>query len=101
MDMKTAKERALVMLAFAEGKDIEFYNNHQQAWQYTINPMFETTVCYRVKPNKKTAWINIYKNPNRWTIHYDTEQEAQEAADKLAGWIKSIQIEWEECHDIP
>lgn len=52
MDRETARKRAQVMLAYADGADIEFFNKMTGQWEYVNPPLFDSTVEYRIKEIK-------------------------------------------------
>ena len=55
MTKEEAKRRAEIMMAFANGSDVQFYNGVTKQWE-DIRPecvLFESTTEYRVKPEQK------------------------------------------------
>ena len=59
----------------------------------------ETSIDLLFAPEKKSAWINLYKmnsiiSPGPRV--YDTKEEAESAAGDKSYYISTIKIEWEE-----
>lgn len=74
MDRKEARRRAEVMIAFANGSDVQFYNEVTKQWE-DIRPecvLFEPAAEYRVKPepkyrpfkNQEECWEEMHKHPD-------------------------------------
>lgn len=59
MDRETARKRAQVMLAYADGADIEFFNKMTGQWQNANPPYFDSTVDYRIKEIKYRPFKSI------------------------------------------
>ena len=59
MDRETARKRAQVMLAYADGADIEFFNKMTGQWQNANPPLFDSTVDYRIKEIKYRPFKSI------------------------------------------
>ena len=49
MDRETARKRAQVMLAYADGADIEFFNKIMGRWEDADPPLFDSPIEYRIK----------------------------------------------------
>lgn len=62
MTPQEAKALAEVMLAYAEGRQIQIKLNPESEWEDINNPSFRAFSEYRVKPETKTGWINIYES---------------------------------------
>ena len=77
-----------------EGKDVLSFTNEG------INTEgYESSFDLFFAPEKKSAWINLYKMNS--TISpgprvYDTKEEAESAAGDKSYYISTIKIEWEE-----
>lgn len=54
------QQLAEAMEAFAQGKSVQYHNNHQ--WNDTDNPQFQHFLVWRVKPEQKEFWIVVYDN---------------------------------------
>ena len=51
MDRNDARKAAEVMLAYADGKEIEFSNKGEEIWSNIVSPAFDwRDTCYRIKP---------------------------------------------------
>ena len=59
MDRETARKRAQIMLAYADGADIEFFNKMTGQWQNANPPYFDSTVDYRIKEIKYRPFKSI------------------------------------------
>lgn len=54
MTREEARKKAEIMLAYAEGKEIEFYNDEYKIWESINDPSFDDCVdYYRVKQEPK------------------------------------------------
>ena len=73
MDREEAR-RAEIMIAFANGSDVQFYNRDTKQWE-DIRPecvLFEPAAEYRVKPEpkyrpfktKEECWNEMHKHPD-------------------------------------
>lgn len=73
MEKETARKRAKVMLAYADGEEIEFFNKMTGKWQdVTAEAMFDSTVEYRVKSKPayrpfatlSECWHEMHSHPD-------------------------------------
>lgn len=54
MTREEARKKAKIMLAYADGKEIEFYNDEYKIWAPINDPSFDDCVdCYRIKRDQK------------------------------------------------
>ena len=53
MTRKEAKELLPVIQAFAEGKEIEYYDCNDDDWIKTDTPIWASKINYRIKPEPK------------------------------------------------
>ena len=53
MTREEAKENIKYIQAYAEGKDLEYYNTNLEEWRPAASPTFHTNVKYRIKPEPK------------------------------------------------
>lgn len=54
MTREEARKKAKVMLAYANGKEIEIYHNDEREWTTIDDPSFNCHIdCYRIKPEPK------------------------------------------------
>lgn len=93
-----------VIHAYAEGKEIQWKRDWGQwptEWlDYSKHPGpgFDSTVVWRIKPEKKTYWANVYrynKYDFRLGKYFRSEEEAKEDITDI-NYIKTISFEVEE-----
>lgn len=54
MTREEARKKAEIMLAYANGKEIEFYNAKYKKWTSIYDPEFDSYIdCYRIKRDPK------------------------------------------------
>ena len=53
MTRKEAKELLPIIQAFAEGKEIEYYDCNDDDWIKTDTPIWTSKINYRIKPEPK------------------------------------------------
>lgn len=61
MTPQEARDAAAVMLAFAEGKKIEYFHPVLKEWQPAVSPLWDWTACqYRVaaEPWQGKIWVH-------------------------------------------
>ena len=99
-DGKKRHRWADVIIAFAEGKDIQC---RFVTWEWcdvdNLNMINHNDMEWRIKPEKKKGWINIY--PGYGIAHsptgiFDDKQEADNAAARDLNRVACIEIEYEE-----
>lgn len=89
------------IIAWAEGKQIQIQNLDGTWFDFrgTI-PQWHEDVNYRVKPEKKKGWINIYRLHESARTHGYGGQIYQDKHDAAPGWprgrVACIEIEYEE-----
>ncbi len=68
MTPEQAKHCASILTAFAEGKQIQWKPG--QYWHDTKHMQIDGLCEYRIKPEKKKVWVNIYiyQSSLRWTF---------------------------------
>lgn len=86
MTREEAKKAAEVMMAYAEGKEIEFYNDCSELWEKHSNPFFNWgTSEYRIKKeptyrpfkDKEECWEEMQKHqPFGWTMAREAFRQA-------------------------
>ena len=70
MTRKEAKELLPIIQAFAEGKEIEYYDCNNDFWIKTDTPMWSSKINYRIKSepkyrpfeNKEECWQEMLKH---------------------------------------
>jgi hypothetical protein len=97
MTPQNAKQFLPLITALAEGKTIQILTPNGR-WLDMDAPSFaEAPTLYRIKPEKKKGWVNIY---NGWTAacayqFSDTKEQADERA-ASRNRTACIEIEYEE-----
>ena len=71
MDRETARKRAQVMLAYADGADIEFFNKMTRQWEYVKSPIFNSVDEYRIKEIKYRPFKSIKECLTEMLRHSD------------------------------
>ena len=90
-----------VLLAWMDGKDIQ-YTTSSAEWRDYKGTEVPNVVCcifeWRIKPEKRTVWVNIYKNCSGtyWTggIVFADEESARSRSHNPS-YITTISIEEE------
>lgn len=77
-----AKRLLPIIQAYAEGKDIEYYDEGMEQWLNNINPTFTEYVQYRVKPEPK---YRSFKNAIECMAVMDNH--------KPFGWVSQKNVE--------
>ena len=87
------------VLALVRNEDSEICYSYTIFGKLYINQSIDTKLDLFFAPEKKSAWINLYKmnsiiSPGPRV--YDTKEEAESAAGDKSYYISTIKIEWEE-----
>lgn len=79
MTRKEAKELLPIIQAFAEGKEIEYYDCNNDDWIKTDTPIWTSKINYRIKPEPK------YR-------HFKSQEEcwSEMLKHQPFGWVKEI-----------
>lgn len=72
MTREEAKELLPMIKAFAEGKEIEYYDCNNDDWIKTDTPIWKSKINYRMKPEPKyrpfktqeECWQEMHKHPD-------------------------------------
>lgn len=83
-----------IVEAFRNGKKVQ-YKNSDGAWVDTDHPSFIDAYEYRIKPERKTGWVNIYGDSAVAAGIYQRKIDADENADGKRR-VACIQISYEE-----
>lgn len=96
MNQQRAKELLPLITAFAEGKTIQrkITGDGGYKWADDQQPSFLNMLEYRIKPEKKTGYINIYGHLTTGGLIFDNAFNADTG--KLSSRIACIRIEYEE-----
>ena len=83
--MKDIDHMIAVLQAFKEGKAIQFRDSGNSStdenWGCALKPSWDwVTFDYRVKPEPRRIWVNMYVNDRTPRTHFYTLEEAQHAA---------------------
>ncbi len=95
MNRKEAKEiiqQLSIVKAFAEGKEVQWLDNGK--WVTTHAPSFSLGCTYRIKPEVKVGYINVYPFGLITNRTKTSRVEADDVAD--SDRIACIRIEYEE-----
>ncbi len=92
--MGTRHKHADVIIAWANGEEIEVMFTPSEGWVDTSKPKWHEQFEYRIKPKrvKKEGWVNVY--PSYCGSVHRTEKEANKSA--LGTRVACVRIEWEE-----
>ncbi len=92
--MGTRHKHADVIIAWANGEEIEVMFTPSEGWVDTSKPKWHEQFEYRIKPKrvKKEGWVNVY--PAYCGSVHRTEKEANKSA--LGTRVACVRIEWEE-----
>ena len=87
------------VLALINNEDSEICYSYTIFGELYINQSIDTELDLFFAPQKKSAWINLYKmnsiiSPGPRA--YDTKEEAESAAGDKSYYISTVKIEWEE-----
>jgi hypothetical protein len=93
MNRDRARELLPIIQAYAEGKEIECMPEDGDRWFISSSPSWSISNKYRIKPEPKTGWINIYPKSL-----VSNSCRSKEEADEAAGTdrIACIQITYTE-----
>ena len=92
-----------VIIAWANGEDIEYWSDTAEKWYEDNDPAWRDHMEYRIKPKtvKKEGWVNIYTGFSGGLIvaHtggpvYRTEKTAD--LSDYGNRVACVRIEWEE-----
>ena len=81
MTREQAKELLPIIKAFAEGKEIEYYDCNDDDWIKTDTPIWASKINYRIKPEPKyrpfktqeECWNEMHKHPDfGWIKSHNT-----------------------------
>lgn len=75
-----------VIIAFLEGKDVQYFSKNREAWVDTTEPLFKITMEYRVKPEK--VYTTLYVVYSKETGEVFTVFKRKETAEDFSDFIK-------------
>lgn len=83
MTREEAAKLLPILQAFAEGRDIEYFDTGSSIWRKSIDPAFDESVNYRIKPEPKyrpfkdteECWNEMQKHqPFGWVKVKDADE---------------------------
>lgn len=88
-------KHADVIIAWAEGKDVQIWDDEVKHWWGVINPSFYEDRKYRIKPPAKKYRVALYKdNRGPYALatnsqdYADTIEQRKDFARWLTDWIE-------------
>lgn len=100
MNREQAAKLLPIIQAFAEGKEIQFFNVTipENGWveDKDLFHFGANNLKYRIKAEKKTGWINLYPSGPYNQIYSTKEQANNSASFQQDNRIACIQITYEE-----
>lgn len=105
MDRGEARRRAEIMMAFANGSDVQFYNEVTKQWE-DIRPecvLFEPAAEYRVKSEPKyrpfktqeECWEEMHKHPDfGWVTDGYYKSTISVKSDSIVVTISSLEYDF-------
>ena len=105
MDREEARRRAEIMIAFANGSDVQYYNEVTKQWE-DIRPecvLFEPATEYRVKPESKyrpfktqeECWEEMHKHPDfGWVTDGYYKSTISVKSDSIVVTISSLEYDF-------
>lgn len=57
-----------VICAFKEGKTVQFRDDLECDWVNTGKPHFHANVEYRIKPEPREWWVNVYPKDCKFSV---------------------------------
>ena len=105
MDREEARRRAEIMIAFANGSDVQYYNEVTKQWE-DIRPecvLFEPATEYRVKPEPKCrpfktqeeCWEEMHKHPDfGWVTDGYYKSTISVKSDSIVVTISSLEYDF-------
>lgn len=76
-----------VIIAFLEGKDVQFFSRRTQEWEDTDEPLFSVGKEYRVKPEK--VYTTMYAVYNKETGEVFEVFKRKDLAENFSACIKT------------
>lgn len=82
-----------VIEAFRNGKSIQVSEPSKNCWADTPYPAFNLEFDYRVKPEKKEMWVNVYRDA-QGCVYHETKRDAEDRVGP--GRIACVRVVYEE-----
>ena len=81
-EREEARRKAEVMLAFADGAEIQYSVKGSCEWMHAEDVFWNWCGCdYRVKPKPREAWV-VFDSGDAW-VAYKDEESARRAASRV------------------
>ena len=95
--MTTRHKHADVIIAWANGAQVEFRSHLSGGWEASSAPSWFEDYEYRVKPPAKKYRVALFKNPNYYTSTADMQEDAAyyENSPVFVRWLTDW-VEYEE-----
>ena len=77
MTRERAKELQPVFNAFADGKTIQVFSISLNNWRDIPDPNWESDGHYRIKPEPRVFWVNIYQDDCTRNALHMTKEKAE------------------------
>ena len=97
--MKTPHKHAELIKAWADGAEIEFFENVCHAWLDCTNnkPAWDEFTAYRIKTKKKPDvityyYVNMDKELARWSCLHTSNADLRIIVDGETGKLKSAEV---------
>lgn len=88
--MKTPRKHAELIKAWADGAEIQVYDNHHEVWRNSPTPIWDSGLKYRVfvepKPDRVEE-MSVYRNMHR---RYDYLRPYDEPV--IAGFLSTVRV---------
>lgn len=92
MTRKRAKELLPVIQAWAEGKGVQHRCHVDPFWHNAENPTWNEDFDYRIKPEPREWWVNVYPGNSAGNLH-DTKGSADShSSDRRIACIKVREV---------
>lgn len=95
--MNQRHKHADVLIALAEGKDVQVWNAGSKCWCSTTSISDFAGIKYRIKPPVKKYRVALFKDPDYYTSTADMQEDAAfyESCSVFVRWLTDW-IEYEE-----
>ncbi len=95
MTTQQAAELWPIIKAFSEGKTIQCRRDYviNDTWEDLDDPCFDATFKYRIKPEPRVIWVNVYESdPNDFSFVHNSEETAKGQKGVGMGPYKTIKF---------
>ena len=95
--MGTPHKHRDVIISWANGEEIEYWNDSFSEWREDDWPRWYEHLNYRIKPKrvKKEGWVNVY--PGEILFYFYSKEHADKSNEiEKNKRVACIRIEWEE-----